>query len=757
MGAQALLIEVRWPDGRFHGVREGRARGRGAETVVAEWPPSPFRLFQALVSGAYGGRWVAEDRGDKDAAFAWLEGLDPPVVSAPAPKSLRPVSYFVPNNDLDAKGGDPAQVANIRTQKVLRTSLFDADRPVAYLWTFDGDDTFARRAAELAGRLHTLGQGIDVAFAHAEVLEVAEAEARVLALGGAPHRPSVRVGVNEGGMPCPTRGSLDSLQRRHEAFIGRFERVGSGRRAVTEFRQPPKAHTRTVAYDRKPTRLLFQLTPTEGRSRFRSWPLAKVATLVVAVRDHLSRLLGSAWPDEVARLIVGKGAWPSDAALRLRIVPLPSIGMSHTDPDIRRVLVEIPPDHPIPLKDLEWALAGRELADVDGVLTGVVLTPTADTAMLKWYGVPSGLNDAASRVWRTVTPAALPEVRGRDGQTRAIDEARAAGSVVQALRHAGIVTPVTEVRIQREPFDLKGDRSDRFEPSRFDARDLRHVELTFARPIAGPLIIGNARWLGLGVMRTAPQGIKAARVDTSGLHVFEIEEGPRLRLSDAEAITRALRRAVMSRAQAVAGARLKRGESLPRFFTGHDNTPPITRDSAPARSGFHEHLFYGLDLTPDRAPRLLVIAPHKADRNAEVRGRTGRLLDWLTEAVTGLDDLRAGPLGRFRLAPAKPEVDDRIVGKSAVWTSLMPYRPTLHPKRGEELYDFVVRDLMQEAARRNLPRPDVDVLELGVGARGGIRAKLRLRFAEAIAGPILLGQGSHFGGGMFQRDRGIHS
>ena len=46
MASRALLIEVRLLDGRYHG--------------AGDWPPAPFRLFQALVAGAYGGRWRAE-------------------------------------------------------------------------------------------------------------------------------------------------------------------------------------------------------------------------------------------------------------------------------------------------------------------------------------------------------------------------------------------------------------------------------------------------------------------------------------------------------------------------------------------------------------------------------------------------------------------------------------------------------------------------------------------------------------------------
>jgi CRISPR-associated protein Csb2 len=452
--------------------------------------------------------------------------------------------------------------------------------------------------------------------------------------------------------------------------------------------------------------------------------------------------------------VVGREAGRGDAALRLRIVPLPSIGMRHTDPDIRRLLVEVPPDHPIPLKDLEWALAGRELADVNGEFTGVVLTPTTDSAMLKRYGVDLASSPSAARVWRTVTPAALPDMVGRDGRARAEAEARAAGSIAQALRHAGVTTPVTDVRIQREPFDLRGERSDRFESDRFDVHDLRHVELTFAQPIAGPLVIGNGRWLGLGVMRTVSRDAGPAGLGMAGLHVFGLEAGPMLRPSDAEAITRALRRAVMARAQAVAGPRLRRGDSLPSFFTGPVEGAAPDRATARKADGLHEHLFYGLDPGGGRRPpRLLIVAPHLADLNGEVLRSTRSYLKWLGEAVNGLEDLRAGRLGRFDLKSSEVETNDPVCGPGMDWTSLTPYQPTRHPHLGQVVEEAVVADVLQEARRRNLPRPAVEVVSVDIGSRGGIRANLRLRFAVAVPGPIMLGKNSHFGAGLFGHGR----
>jgi hypothetical protein len=42
----------------------------------------------------------------------------------------------VPNNDLDAVGGDPTRVGEIRAPKLTRPVLFDAAMPLIYAWTF---------------------------------------------------------------------------------------------------------------------------------------------------------------------------------------------------------------------------------------------------------------------------------------------------------------------------------------------------------------------------------------------------------------------------------------------------------------------------------------------------------------------------------------------------------------------------------------------------------------------------------------------
>lgn len=152
--------------------------------------------------------------------------------------------------------------------------------------------------------------------------------------------------------------------------------------------------------------------------------------------------------------------------------------------------------------------------------------------MVLVYACHFGLgDDRRYRVWRTVTPAALPEdarrrridpgrkrAEAKAGRERAEEQARAAAAVCQALRHAGVRASVEAIRVQREPFVRNGERVESFAAAtRFDKHRLWHVEITFSESLSGPLVIGDGRFLGLGVMAPAPT--------VSGVHAFVVESG----------------------------------------------------------------------------------------------------------------------------------------------------------------------------------------------------------------------------------------
>jgi len=108
MNENALIVSVRLLDGRYHG--------------GGVWPPSPFRLFQALVAATHAGRDVTLPEIN---AFGWLEGLPPPIIVTPKAKQSQSTTYYVPRNGADADGGDLTKAAKKRDAKLYRPWLFD--------------------------------------------------------------------------------------------------------------------------------------------------------------------------------------------------------------------------------------------------------------------------------------------------------------------------------------------------------------------------------------------------------------------------------------------------------------------------------------------------------------------------------------------------------------------------------------------------------------------------------------------------------
>lgn len=710
---QALIISVRLLDGRYYG--------------VGDWPPSPFRLFQALVSAAHLGR--AASAGDH-AALRWLEGLPPPIIAAPKAKQSKTTTSYVPRNGADAFGGNLARAGQARDAKHFQSWLFDAGVPFLYVWRFGtGDAAHAAGVAALAERLYQLGRGVDMAFALAESVAAADAERRLGEHPGAVYRLTLDGSANP--LRCPLAGaSLDSLRRRHAEQLTRLR--------GEQFRLAAPPVFRTLGYDAPPRRFLYELRRGDGTPGFAAWPLTEAAALAERVRDLAAARLRPDHPQAVERYLVGRAATDADKPLRVQLVPLPSIGHEHARRDIRRVLVEVPVDCPLPAADVDWALAGLTLG-VDPATGEVVaedaavLVPSDDRAMLGHYGIGGG-NDGA-RVWRTVTPVALAVARTRgerSGGARADDLAAVAHAAAQALRHAGRAGRADIRRIQREPFEARGALAGEFRHGRFGADGLYHLEIVFDAPVRGPVLLGNGRFVGLGLLRP---------VASAPPEVFSLPlAGPeRPAVADRAAFLEAVRRALMGRARQVDGG-------PGRLFSGHE------ADGSAARSGRHEHVFLAAEDGDGDGliDRLLIAAPWRVDRHAPAPARDREAFG---RVAGGLAWVRAGALGVIELGGAAvPDSADALCGTALAWESATAYVPTRHPKgRDGDVAAWVAADVERECRRRGLPSPSrIEVVRVEAGPRGGVRAWLRLEFAVGVVGPVLLGRDSHAGGGLFR-------
>lgn len=716
----ALVITVWFADGRYHGEQDGFADRHG-------WPPAPARLFQALVAGATRGATLRVE--DED-ALRWLEGLQAPKVIAPVGRRGGAARLFVPNNDLDSVGGDPARIAEIRIGKLWRPVLFDSSEPVLYVWRVDeAASAEARQVCGIAERLYQLGRGIDVAWARGELVDEGDESLLLASHSGVVRRPG-----GFGGVPVPCPGTFRSLERRQVGRRRRLRLERSDRKVKQLFVQPPKALFRRIGYEAQPHRLCFELRREEGG--FAPWPLASAAPLISGLLATATRKLQDALPQRAAafeRLIRGRGAGPEDLAQRVRLVPIPSVGSPHVDRAIRRVLLEIPTECPIRSGDIEWGFAGLGHGQPAAGPVGSAsrLVSSADTRMAKRFAVPS-------RIFRSVTPVALSEApRRRVDKTgsksvaeREHEERRAVFCVLQSLRRVGVDDRPVTVRLQKEPFHRRGTRADQFaEGTRFSKHALWHLELEFAEALTGPLLLGDGRFCGLGLMEPVRR-----EVDT---FAFDLGRAGGVDVRERAALIRHLRRALMALAR-------DSGGEVGRLFSGHET------GGQAARSGHHEHLFLAADgFGSGSVERLLVIAPWAVDRRASRRwGDVERFND----VTRSLRELRSGSAGRFRRLLAVPVTEgDPLLGPSRTWIGQTDYVATRNLKRRDDAEAMIRADLTAECRRRGLPKPaEVSFRRMVAGPRGGRpAARLELRFAVAVRGPVLLGRDSHSGGGLF--------
>ena len=690
-----------------------------------------------MLAGAARGARVPAAAGD---ALDWLERLPPPTIAAPRGQPGQAYTGFVPNNDLDAalggKNGSDLQeaVASTRVRKTVRPILFDPGEPVLYCWRFDGDAAPAALVCETAEQVCQLGRGVDMVWADATVVDTAAADQCLASHGGIVYHPSANGGAGH-KLLCPRPGTRRSLADRFEGVRTRFRRGGSTRRPVRVFVQPPKPFLASIAYNAPPIRYVFALRNSDARGGFAPRRLDEAAALVANARDEAARRLGEAVPDrveEIARYVVGQGATDADKAARVRIVPIPSIGHPHADLMIRRLAVYVPQACPVRSDDIAWAFARVAWTDAEGTPVGELQRADDDTMTSRY--------EAVGRHWRSVTPLVLTRTRRRSDSAhpgagprgkaeRAGEEVRAAQAVRQALRHAAIRVPPTTVSVQREPFDRHGGRSDGFcAGTRFPRESLWHAAVTFAAPVSGPLLLGDGRYLGLGLMR-AIEGVP-------GVLVFAIEAGL-VDGADPAVVARAARRAMLARVQAL----LLPGESLPTYVSGHAD------DGGPARSGTHRHVAVVPDL-PRR--RLLYIAPNALWRGGADWQDVSRDHHRVELALDGMSVLRAGRAGRLTLAPATVEAPrDPLFAPSRDWRSVTDYQVTRHRRKLGDA-DALMADAVAELDRVGWPTPaGVEALSVRRGARGGLSGRLRLTFATAQGGPLAIGRTAHKGGGLF--------
>lgn len=473
-----LRISVQLLTARFHG-----HRGDGSP----EWPPSPFRLFQALLAGARTGAAMREWTPRREAAFLWLEGQLPPDVVAPDVHTARTYRVYVPNNDLDRVAQDwvrgkfdPMAAAFLKTPKDIATQLIASDVPAMVHFVWDVGDGVAREHAremvQATQHLFALGAGVDMAAAHGAIEDA-----------GTPHVGRRWIPRADGAcdLAIPTTGSLRSLERRYEAFTSRV-------RGKTINLGLPHAMSRVVGYGASDDLAMrpyasFHLVDNQGRARsFPPRALHRVSAMVRHAAIEAARADGR--PAEWVRdFVAGHGEGPAKSS-RFSYLPAPSIGHRYADGGVRRFLLAGPLGSAT--VHTEWAASRLDGAPLIDEKTGEV---HATLSQAREDGV-FDLYCGRSTRWTSVTPVVLP---GHDDH----DVQKALGLFERALDHAGLRPAVADFTVRREPFWSGSRHCRNYDvPAHLRGFVRYHAAVTFRTAVRGPITIGAGRYLGYGLL-----------------------------------------------------------------------------------------------------------------------------------------------------------------------------------------------------------------------------------------------------------------
>ncbi|MEI6540037.1 MAG: type I-U CRISPR-associated protein Csb2, partial [Planctomycetota bacterium] len=148
--------------------------GRG-DDGDPEWPPSPLRLFQSLVSAA-AQRWRDDEfRNNAQPALQWLERIQPTLVTPRVASESFGYRMYVPNNSGDlmtaawARGDTDTSMAKFRVEKDVRPLNLQGEAIRCLFPLSDGACPHFAVLQAAARSVTHLGWGIEMLAGNAEI------------------------------------------------------------------------------------------------------------------------------------------------------------------------------------------------------------------------------------------------------------------------------------------------------------------------------------------------------------------------------------------------------------------------------------------------------------------------------------------------------------------------------------------------------------------------------------------------------------
>ncbi|MBN2327387.1 MAG: type I-U CRISPR-associated protein Cas5/Cas6 [Candidatus Omnitrophica bacterium] len=483
-----LLLTIQWIDNRYHGLldRDG----------PQEWPPSPFRVFQALVAG---NARCGEIESSVTQALEWLQSLAPPIIIAPRAKKGTCITRFVPNNDGDKKFDRQERL----TAKLTMPMILLDDPVIHYIWDISNESNpCIEQLHKVARNLICLGWGIDMAFADSRTIFQTE----IKTLPGIRWLPKPGVHRDEGMLRTPAidentkQSTFHDLKHCYNLSLNRIEH-GKPLQTVDK----PKVFNEIfyTSIERPIGRpyIVFELRKDDGSFfRYPQNRLVHIAGMVrhLAVEAMLKSPPEGKSGDWIESYVAGHVQSNSSEHSQFSYLPLPSIGHIHTEPSVRRVMIAAP------LGDDDYLehLARR--------LDGELLEPTSQTkiknppALVRVrYDNVARFYTQPARTWASVTPVILP---GHDDHKpektrKLIEKALAQAGVEQACEFEWSALSCFPKSLTAHKYDSDKKPTGYIRPGYLLSQTAVHLRIQFKEDLKvhGPLAIGAGRHCGLGL------------------------------------------------------------------------------------------------------------------------------------------------------------------------------------------------------------------------------------------------------------------
>lgn len=469
---------------------DGQYAGTTADRTRCDWPPSPQRLFLALVATAY----HAGLRESCAPALVWLAGLQthPEIQSGWVNQDqlTRSLGVYVPANYVLSEEKQVEQGWLLGRKELAAFSVTPSDHQLAYVWPSENlPPSVEPRLCELLAHVAFLGRSESQVRAY---VCVEKAQVPSLPITYSATNSSTVKGQH---LAAIFPGILEAIEEHWNRATADYEKEISqqaAKKARSKKRQAkdsladvPRAEV--LPFPEQLPVIYYRRLNQLGASQHMEEPPKAAVEWLRTVRHELGRTIPLAFAPLLAADIRERLVQRQRGGLM--VVPLPFVVHPNADGLVKGIAFlhdqTSPGEAESSLRQLVGEFQDASLPNGEHRFsTPSTITPTLSLG--RW--------SRPSRLWTSVTPVILPAF---PKPKRLVED------VTEAIRKCCEFVGISE------SFELEFDRSsplrgvpktERFRlPERYQHRPTLHIVLRFSKPVRGPLVLGVGRYLGIGL------------------------------------------------------------------------------------------------------------------------------------------------------------------------------------------------------------------------------------------------------------------